>query len=125
MKSELVELKILDLFSSIQGHSLKSLFFNFLSSIFEYANLIVVIDIVFNYKREFLNLTYPVYFISPIFYLEFFLNNLVKNSDLGSVCHLLNEEYYKRDQINRLIQKFFTRTRPRIAISIEAVFPSY
>ena len=108
MKSELVELKILDLFSSIQGHSLKSLFFNFLSSIFEYANLIVVIDIVFNYKREFLNLTYPVYFISPIFYLEFFLNNLVKNSDLGSVCHLLNEEYYKRDQINRLIQKFFT-----------------
>ena len=110
MKSELVELKILDLFSSIQGHSLKSLFFNFLSSIFEYADLIVVIDIIFNYKREFLNLTYPVYFISPIFYLEFFLNNLVKKSDSDSdtVCHLLNKEYYKRDQINRLIQKFFT-----------------
>ena len=110
MKSELVELKILDLFSSIQSHSLKSFFFNFFSSIFEYADLIVVIDIIFNYKREFLNLTYPVYFISPIFYLEFFLNNLVKKSDSDSdtVCHLLNKEYYKRDQINRLIEKFFT-----------------
>ena len=106
--SELLELKILDLFSSIQNHSLKSFFFNFISSVFEYANLIVVIDIVFNYKRDFLNITYPLYFISPIFYFEFLLNNLVKSSDTNSLCHLLNEEYYKRDQINRLIDKFFS-----------------
>ena len=108
MKAELLEVKILDIYSSIQSHSIKSNFFKYLSSLFEFTNIIIIIDIVFNFKRENINITFPVYFLSPIFYLEFFYNKFVKESDLDSTCRMLNEEDYKNDQINKILHKYLS-----------------
>ena len=105
---EIIETKILQIYSSIQMHSFKSMIFNYLSSLFDYANIIVIIDIVFNYKRDFINITFPIYFISPIFYLECIYTKLVNNNNLNSNCISLDFENYRNDQINRLINKYFS-----------------
>lgn len=105
---EIIENKILQIYSSIQMYSFKSTIFNYISSLFEFANIILVTDIVFNYKRDFINITFPFYFLSPIFYLECILNKLVKDNDLNLNCILLDIEDYKNDQINILIHKYFT-----------------
>ena len=105
---EIIENKILQIYSSIQMYSFKSTIFNYISSLFEFANIILVTDIVFNYKRDFINITFPFYFLSPVFYLESILNKLVKDNDLNLNCILLDIEDYKNDQINILIHKYFT-----------------
>ena len=105
---EIIENKILQIYSSIQMYSFKSTIFNYISSLFEFGNIILVTDIVFNYKRDFINITFPFYFLSPVFYLESILNKLVKDNDLNLNCILLDIEDYKNDQMNILIHKYFT-----------------
>ena len=105
---EIIETKILQIYSSIQMHSFKAIIINYFSSLFEFANMMIVIDIVFDHKRDFINITFPIYFLSPIFYLEIILTKLVKNNNLNSNCIILDFENYKNDQMNRLINKYFS-----------------
>ena len=97
---------VLNIYSSIQSHSPQTILISFISEIFELTNMIIIIDIVFNYKRNFINITYPFYFLSPVFYLEFFLNHFVKNNSINDICKSLNKEDYKNDQIFRIISEY-------------------
>ena len=115
---EIIETKILQIYSSLQMHSFKSMIFNYLSSLFDYANIIVIIDIVFNYKRDFINITFPIYLISPIFYLECIYTKLVNNNNLNSNCISLDFENYRNDQINRLINKYFSSNKSSLSFGL-------
>ena len=58
---EIIETKVLQIYSSIQMHSFKAIIINYFSSLFEFANMMIVIDIVFDHKRDFINITFPIY----------------------------------------------------------------
>ncbi len=97
---------VLNIYSSIQSHSPTAILISFISEIFELSNMIIIIDIIFNYKRNFINITYPLYFLSPVFYLEFFLNHFVKSNSINDICKSLNKEDFKNDQIFQIISEY-------------------
>ena len=107
MTDSLISNEVLNIYASIQSHSPEASFFNYLSELFELSNIIIVIDIVFHYKRNFINITFPIYFLSPVFYLEFFLNHFVKKNSINNICKSLEKEDYKNDQIFLIISKYF------------------
>ena len=55
---------------SLKESSLNSNLLFFISYIFNLMNSILIIDIIFNYKRDFLNVYHFLYFICPVFYFE-------------------------------------------------------
>ena len=68
--------------------------------IFNFCDLILIIDIIFNYKRNFLNLYHFLYLGSPLFYFE------MLNSYLSRKKY---EEYHfpQKDQIFKIQLKYF------------------
>ena len=93
---------ISDIYVSIKEKSLNASELFFFSSVFELTNKILIIDIIFNYKRTFQNIYFFLYFISPTFYFEVLNNNefmLKKNANR------LNN--YTKDQVNLLANKYF------------------
>ena len=107
MTDSLISNEVLNIYASIQSHSPEASFFNYLSELFELSNIIIVIDIVFHYKRNFINITFPIYFLSPVFYLEFFLNHFLKKNSINNIYKSLEKEDYKNDQIFLIISKYF------------------
>ena len=61
---------ISDIYVSIKEKSLNASELFFFSTVFELTNKILIIDIIFNYKRTFQNIYFFLYFISPTFYFE-------------------------------------------------------
>ena len=98
---------ILDLYSSFIAHSFKNFFFFYISSVLEFSDIFVILDIVFNFKRNFVNISSYLYFMSPIFYYEFLFNKFVNNNDINGICRLLDKDYYQKDQIYLIINKYF------------------
>ena len=95
------------IFVNIKEKCVKIHFFEFISNFLFFLNSILIIDIIFNYKRNFLSYHYPIYLINPTFYYETFLNYLVKNSSLNSInsnieltTFEMNETRYGDDQIS-------------------------
>jgi len=102
------------IFASIKERCVKIHFFEFISNFIFFLNSILVIDIIFNYKRNFLSYHYPIYLINPTFYYETFLNYIVKNSSLNSInsnielaTFEMNETRYGTDQISLIMIKYF------------------
>ena len=102
------------IFVNIKEKCVKIHFFEFISNFLFFLNSILIIDIIFNYKRNFLSYHYPIYLINPTFYYETFLNYLVKNSSLNSInsnieltTFEMNETRYGDDQISLIIKKYF------------------
>ena len=91
---------------SLKESSLNSNLLFFLSYIFNLMNVIIVIDIIFNYKRDFLNVYNFLYFICPVFYFEV-LNCVVQVSNEPTI---VNSTRYKYDQIYKLGVKTFKIT---------------
>ena len=105
------------IFVNIKDKCVKIHFFEFISNFFFFLNSIVIIDIIFNYKRNFLSFHYPIYLINPTLYYETFLNYLVKNSSLNSInsnielkTFEINETRYGDDQISLIIKNYFKIT---------------
>ncbi len=91
---------IINIYGSIQENALNAdRLFSF-SNILELTNKIIIIDIIFNYRRTFKNLYFFIYFISPTFYFEA-LNNL--DFFLESNPATINKEKYKKDQISLIL----------------------
>ena len=88
-----IKLKILD-----NNFHYRSIFFALINMI----NNIIIIDIIFQKDRNFINYTSYIYFFSPIFYLEL-LNQKYINKNIESENNL----NYNKDQISLLIKKFF------------------
>ena len=86
------------IYVSIKENSLNTNILFYISSIFEFTNMIIVIDIIFNYKREFKNIYYFIYYISPIFYFEIFNCKITPKDNPEEV----NSDRYKYDQIYKL-----------------------
>ncbi len=86
------------IYVSIKENSLNTNLLFYISSIFEFTNMIIVIDIIFNYKRQFKNIYYFLYYISPIFYFEIFNCKFNSKDNPEEV----NSEKYKYDQIYKL-----------------------
>ena len=102
------------IFATIKDKCVKMHFFEFISNFIFFLNSILVIDIIFNYKRNFLSYHYPVYLINPTFYYETFLNYIVKNSSLNSInsnieltTFEMNNTRYGTDQISLIMIKYF------------------
>ena len=93
---------ISDIYVSIKEKSLNASELFFFSTVFELTNKILIIDIIFNYKRTFQNIYFFLYFISPTFYFEVLNNNkfMLKNN-----ANRLND--YTKDQVNLLANKYF------------------
>ncbi len=93
---------ISDIYVSIKEKSLNASQLFFFSSLFELTNKIIIIDIIFNYKRKFQNIYFFLYFLSPTFYFEVLNNSkyLIKNG----AQKISN---YEKDQINILAEKYF------------------
>ena len=91
---------------SLKESSLNSNLLFFISYIFNLMNSILIIDIIFNYKRDFLNVYHFLYFICPVFYFEI-LNCEIQNSKNATI---VNSTRYKYDQIYKLGVKTFKIT---------------
>ena len=78
----------------------------FISFIFQSMNTILIIDIIFNYKRDFNNIYNFFYFISPTFYFEI-LNCKILNTNNATE---VNNTRYQYDQIYKLGVKIFKIT---------------
>jgi len=92
----------------------ESIIFNkllFIFCIIENINYIIIIDIIFNKYRDFINFFSILYFINPLLYYEY-INNKNANSNI-SLININNEniifdkENYKYDQLSLIINKFF------------------
>ena len=95
---------IINIYGSIQENALNAdRLFSF-SNILELTNKIIIIDIIFNYRRTFKNLYFFIYFISPTFYFEA-LNNV--KFFLENNPATISKEKYKKDQISLIISEFF------------------
>ena len=91
---------------SLKESSLNSTLLYFLSYFLNLMNVIVIIDIIFNYKRDFLNVYNFLYFICPIFYFEV-LNCVIQKSSNPTI---VNSTRYEYDQIYKLGVKTFKIT---------------
>ena len=98
------------IFINIKEHSLKFSLFKNICNLIEMINNVIVIDIIFNYKRDFINYLSILYFINPIFYIEILSIYLIKlkiNKNPSLSMIKLENNIFKNDQISLLIQKFF------------------
>ena len=70
--------------------------------IFDIIEKIIIIDIIFSFKRKFINLYFPLYFCSPTFYFE------ALNSKFGNHTNsnILNDTYIETDQIYNIHYKY-------------------
>jgi len=69
---------------------------------FEIIEKIIIIDIIFSFKRKFINLYFPLYFCSPTFYFEA-LNSKFGNNTSSNI---LNSSYIENDQIYKIHYKY-------------------
>ena len=90
------------IYVSMKENAINSNLLFFISCIFELTGFIIVIDIIFNYKRDFRNIYYFIYYISPIFYFEI-LNCKFSNKNNPEE---VNPSRYKYDQIYNLAKEF-------------------
>ena len=91
------------IYVSIKENSLNTNLLVYISNIFEFTNMILVIDIIFNFKRQFKNIYYFLYYISPTFYFEIFNCKFTSKDNPEEV----NSDRYKYDQIYKLgVDKF-------------------
>ncbi len=91
-----------EIYVSIKEKSLNASQLFFFSSVFELANKILIIDIIFNYKRTFKNIYFFLYFITPSFYFE-----VINNSKLFINENAKKIDNYKKEQINLIINDYF------------------
>ena len=83
---------------SIKENSKNSSILYFISYIFRLINTILIIDIIFNYKRNFNNVYNFLYFISPVFYFEILNCEILNKGNATKV----NSTRYQYDQIYKL-----------------------
>ena len=67
------------IYVSIKDNSQNSNLLFFIGYIFGLMNTILIIDIIFNYKRDFLNIYFFLYYINPTLYFEILNCKLTKN----------------------------------------------
>ena len=91
---------LINIYISIKKNNLNFQKLNIFCNVFEMVNHLMIIDIIFNYKRNFFNIFTYLYMLSPNFYFELINNKLCKNANN------LNKDYYKYDQISLLLDKF-------------------
>ena len=108
MNNELKSIKInlknflIIIFLNIKDNSNFSQTYIIIFNFIEMINKIIIIDIIFNKNRNFLNYCSYLYVLSPLFYFEY-VNNLLVNKSNQS----LNEDDYKFDQMSLLLKKLF------------------
>ena len=90
------------IYVSIKENAINTYLLFYISNIFEMTSYIIVIDIIFNYKRQFMNIYYFLYYISPIFYFEIFNCKITNKSNPEEI----DISRYKYDQIYKLANKF-------------------
>ena len=103
---------IFNCFSRLKIRSLKLNFLLYITNIIFFLNNIMTIDIIFDYKRNFIGLHSVIYFLNPLFYFEV-LNNLMisdysTSSNLSSISqsNLMEPSKYEKDQISLLFNKY-------------------
>lgn len=72
--------------------------------ILESADKILIFDIIFNFRRTFLNIYHYIYFLSPIFYFEVLNTKIAKNKNTK-----LDLNTYNKDQIYKMQKKYFNQ----------------
>ena len=99
---KLLSIFLTKIFVSMKNNSIKTPILLIISNLLENADRIIIVDIIFNYKRTFINLYYPIYFLSPFFYFEYINNKLINNK-----YSVMQESRYERDQISKILIKYF------------------
>ena len=96
-----------DIYISIKRNIYYSKLFFIFVSILEIFDKIIFIDIIFKFKRKFINLYFCFYFLSPTFYYEILNSKFGNNTNSNP----LNNTYYEDDQIY-LIQEKYLKIAP-------------
>ncbi len=106
--------KSFECFNRLKMKSLKLNFLRYITRFIMFINYIMTIDIIFQYKRNFLELHSIIYFLNPLFYFEV-LNNVITPNYSSSSSHLntqintnlMEHSKYEKDQISLLFLKYF------------------
>ena len=105
-------INIFNCFSKLKIRALKLNFLLYISNIIFFLNNIMTIDIIFEYKRNFIGIHSMIYFLNPLFYFEV-LNNLLisdysssSNLSSESQSNLMDPSKYEKDQISLLFNKY-------------------
>ena len=83
------------IYVSIKDNSQNSNLLFFIGYIFGLMNTILIIDIIFNYKRDFLNIYFFLYYINPTLYFEILNCKLTKNGIKVNSTRYDNDQIYK------------------------------
>ena len=83
------------IYVSIKDNSQNSNLLFFIGYIFGLMNTILIIDIIFNYKRDFLNIYFFLYYINPTLYFEILNCKLTKNGIKVNTTRYDNDQIYK------------------------------
>ena len=87
--------------------------FEIFCNFIDFINNIIVMDIIFNHKRNYINMFSFLYFFNPILYFEIVNNYIIKdktiqtNNDTSVLYNYLNYSNYEHDQISLIINKYF------------------
>ena len=105
--------KIFYCFTELKLHTFKFLVFLYITKIITFINNIMIMDIIFQYKRNFFALHSFIYFLNPFFYFET-LNNLFipdysnsSHNNKNNTFTLMDKSKYEKDQISLLFNKYF------------------
>ena len=104
---------IYDCFSRLKMRALKYNFLLYISRFIKFLNYIMIIDIIFQYKRNFIGLHSFIYFLNPLFYFEILNNVLIPNLkssshyNINTNTNIMEKIKYSKDQISLLFTKYF------------------
>ena len=96
---------LIKIYVNLKENSLKFHKYQLLFNFFDMINNIIIIDIIFNYKKNFIDIFSYTYLFNYIFYFELLNNYLIKSNNNSE--DILSEENYKYDQISLIINKQF------------------
>ena len=104
---------IYDCFSRLKMRALKYNFLLYISRFIKFLNYIMIIDIIFQYKRNFIGIHSFIYFLNPLFYFEILNNVLIPNLkssshyNINTNTNIMEKIKYSKDQISLLFTKYF------------------
>ena len=103
---------LINIYINIKGQTVNFNYFETLCNFIDLINNIIVTDIIFNHKRNYINFFSYLYFLNPILYFEIFNNYIIKDKKINityttSVLYnYLNYSNYEQDQISLIINKY-------------------
>ena len=103
---------LINVYINIKEQTIYFKYFEIFCNFVDLINSIIVTDIIFNHKRNYINIFSFLYFFNPILYFEILNNYIIKDKKIEEnysttiFYTYLNNSNYKHDQISLIINKY-------------------